>query len=592
AALGQMAVGELTIQFDLVDGGSAPASAIDLGLVQLDDWQLLPGIATLGPAQISLSYAGGAWTGDVEAELTLASGQGALAQLRLPTPAQRGSLSFENVDPDLTLAALSALCNLADLAAMPLVGALLPQPVDEVELLLTSAAQPLAIAAAQVMVRIPQQSLGRLTLDAASFAVQPTMPGTSDPPAGFWLEGTWDATLVATVVWEDPTPKLLAGRLRPTGDVPIGGLLERLLGEAAQSTLLPAVAQLLLADGTFEQDAADCALRAFALRLAEDAALPIAAATASELVVRWAATTADAPEQYRLEGTIRGAERAALIAIEFRGADGRVDATITSLPDAEPLTTPQLLELLGLPEPEILVPQGAPPFDELPFTSASATLTVDPLQLETLTVVVATEDALPALTRPAIELTGLTQQVDYERTAQPVTRGVVTGRLAIERTDVTLPYVRGADDVPEFRASVTLASNGAPDYRTLIAAAPWEPEYRVPDDLGIPAAIPLTTLTAVARPGAFVAVEGFDAATTWTFAVDRLTLDMVELGGRVHISAGTPTYAVALFGTLRYDGFVGAGATFAFEPARRVLTAVASEDPAGIDLPAAAGGLG
>ncbi len=591
AALPQQAVEALTVEFDLLDDGTpSPVTAIDLGLVQLAGWDLLPGIASLGPAQVALRSTGGTWSGQLEAELTLADGPGAIADVTLPTPALPGMLAFGNGAPELTLGALAALCGLGDLGALPLVAALIDVEVDEVKLQLAYPSS--AIAAAQVTVHVDQQQLGVLALDGVTFAIQPVLLGADGTPTGLWLEGRWDGALVATVVWEATVPELLAGRLRPIAPAPIGELLGRLLGEAAQSTLLPAVAPLLFADGTFELGVADHALSAFALRLAEDASLPIASAAAGELVVRWAAATQDAPERYRLEGTIRGAEHAVLVAIEFRGAEGRVDAVFANVPDADPLTAPQLLELLGLPVPEVLVPDGAPAFDELPFTSATATLSVDPFQLETLTVVVATEATLPLLAEPAIELTNLTEQLDYERTAQPPTRGVVTGRLALERASVTLPYVRGADGVPEFRAAVTLAPADAPDHRTLISAAPWEPGYRVPTELDIPAAIPLTTLTAAARPGAFVDVEGFDADTTWTFAIDRLTLRLAQLGGRVRVAASPPGHAVALHGTLRYDGFVGAGATFAFAPGQRVLTAAATEDPAAIDLPAVASGLG
>lgn len=592
AALPQQAVEQLTVQFDVLeDGTPTPASAIDVGLVQLAEWDLLPGIASLGPAQVALRYAGGAWSGQVEAELALAGGPGAIARVTLPTPAQPGMLVFENGAPELTLGALAALCGLGDFGALPLVAALIDVEVDEVELALAYPSS--ALTAAQVTVQVNQQQLGVLALDGVTFAIQPVLLGAGGTPTGLWLEGRWDGTLVATVVWEAPAPELLAGQLRPIAQTPIGELLGRLLNEAAQSTLLPAVAQLLLADGTFELGvAADHALSTFALRLADDAALPIASAAAGELVVQWAVATPDAPGQYRLEGTIRDVEHAALIAIEFRGAEGRVDAVLANVPDADPLTAPQLLELLGLPVPDVLVPDGAPAFDELPFTSATATLSVDPFQLETLTVLVATEATLALLAEPAIELTSLTEQLDYERMAQPVTRGVVSGRLALERASVTLPYVREVDGVPEFRAAVTLAPADAPDYRALISAAPWEPGYQVPGELDIPAAIPLTTLTAAARPGAFVEVEGFDADTTWTFAIDRLTLRLAQLGGRVHVAASPPGYAVALRGTLRYDGFAGAGATFAFAPGQRVLTAAATEDPTAIDLPAIASGLG
>jgi hypothetical protein len=605
--LGEMAVAALTLNLP-PEPGSAEEGRVEMTLISEGGWELVPGIVSLGAAGVELAFDAGSWSATVEGEgeVGVVGLVGVSAQLA--TPELDGAISFENAGEDLTLAALVGLCNLGDLGAVPIVGGLAANPVAQVELVPAHgqpASQPAAVG---FSIAIEPLEVGVLDLSWASVEVARRLDGLAGASTAFWLEASWGEDLVASLFYDDAEEsERLNGELRPIAPVELGDALTRLLGETAESTLLPAVAALPMRNGTLVQETTGFELLSCEVAAGLTASLPVAAANASALSARWAAAHEEdgeeVPEVYLLAGrlTREEVEPEATIEIEFRGDEEAetVAGAIGPVPDGEPLTAAGLLELLDLERPEVLTPEGAPEFFELEVTSATATFSVDPFQLETLTVLVETQEKLTLLPAPApIELLELAMEVDYDRQADPATSGFVSGKLPLEPKPVTLRYVQPEGEEPEFLAEVTLEASEAPEYRQLTGAEPYDPGYELPEGLGIPAAIPMSVLRAAARPGEFVELRGHDEATAWKVTVGQLTMEVEALGGSVRVEPGPDpeaehSFELSLFGRLAYHGFVGSDASFTWGPERSsVLTASATEDPTAIDLAAIAGALG
>ncbi|MET0559897.1 MAG: hypothetical protein ABW065_14725 [Solirubrobacterales bacterium] len=622
--LGGLAASLLTVTLGSPEGEFDPFR-IDLGLVGIDTWKLLPGVVEPGLAQVSLIYEDGLWSAKVEGEARIGKGNEVAFSSHLPTASVGGDVSFENAGDDLTVEALADLCGLGGLGSVPVLGDLVRCPVDEVEMLLP---QVPGSGISGVGFAFGAEPIEAGVFDLDWVGVEAVRRHREDDPGfatAFWLEGQWQRDVVVSLLYGDANPEragTLRGELRPLATVELGRVLTGLLKEKAESTLMPAVAKLAMRGGESEQRTRDFALNSFRIALAEAAALPVAEASAGELAARWVAahedekTKEEVPEVYALDGrlTRKGCKYEAALESQFRGEEKAktVAGTIRALPthegeseeekEAKKFTVATLLELLDLERPQVLTPKEAPEFFELEPTSVEATFSVEPFRLEALTIVVRTDKALSLLAAPQrIELEHLTLRIDYVREPKPgeaKIRGVVLGDLPLQPKAVTLAYTESKGEQAAFRAKVELKEEEAPDYRRLIGGEPYEPGYGVPDEPGLPAAIPMTNLTATARPGEYVELSGYDPRTSWELPVDRLTLKLGALGGRVRVAPGDGQDAphrfdLALFGRLEYHGFVDGEALFTWGPEKpSLLTAEASEKAVDIDLAAIAAGLG
>lgn len=612
--LDRLAVEQLT--FTPPPGGAgAEEGCVEMSLIAMSGWKLLPGVVDLRLAQVALTWEGGLWSARVEGEGSIGPLRAVAVSADLATPDLGGAISFENAGAELTVTALADLCGLGSLGQVPILGAMTGKPVTQVELVPAIGLES-SLAAAGFNLAIDPVEAGVLDLTWGSMEVARTLLGPDAVTAqstAFWLEARWGKDLVASLFYDDAAqPERLLGTLRPIAAVALGDALRRLLEETAESTLLPAVAKLPMAGGALVQRSADFGLLSCEVALKRAAGLPVAAATASGLKARWVGAhkegDEEVPEAYLLDGRLsrEGYEHEASIEIGFRGDDKTKTArgTIGPVPpeagkEEEELTAAILLELLGLEKPQVPTPKGAPEFFDRKITSATATFSVEPFRLEALTIVVKTGERLPLLPAPGpIDLFDLTMQIDYGREAKPTTSGFVSGDLKLEPKPVTLVYTEPENEDAAFRATVTLKAEEAPDYRKLIAAEPYDPGYPLPGGLGIPAAIPMTALDAVAKPEEYVLLRGHDERTTWPARLDRLEMEVGDLGGQVRVArAATPggphRFELSLFGRLAYRGFVGADGRFTWGPGEThsVLTASATENPEGIDLPAIAEAL-
>jgi len=618
-ALDNLAAVLLTVTLSGPEQGSE-LLRIDLGLSTLSEWELLPGVVTAQPAQVALVYSAGIWSAEVEGEAAVGGAGPVGISAQLSTPELAGAISFENAEPDFTVGALASLCGLGDLSAVPILGGLLGNPVDAVQLALTPA-PGISLAAAGFSLAADPLQVGLLQLDWVGVEAARTLDPA--PSVGFWLEAQSAEDLIVSLFYDDATEATrLRGTLRPIAEVGLGDALTRLLGTTAESTLMAAVAKLPIEEGSFVLESKDFATLSCGVVLRPAAALPVAAASAGQLSARWVAahedekTKQEVPEAYALDGrlTRKECKYEAALEAQFRGDEEAktVVGTIKALPtrkgeseeekEAKKFTVTTLLELLDLKRPQVLTPAGAPEFFELEPTTVEATFSVEPFRLEALTIVVKTEKTLSLLAAPQpIELHTMALRVEYVREpkeGEPSISGVVLGDLPLQPKAVTLAYTEPKGEQAAFRAKVELKEEEAPDYRRLIGAEPYDPGYGIPDEPGLPAAIPMTSLTAVARPGEYVELSGFDPRTPWELPVGGLTLKVGALGGRVRVTPGEDPEAphqfdLALFGRLEYHGFFDSEALFTWGPQKpSLLTAKASEGADAIDLAAIATDLG
>ncbi len=600
----KLALGELTLALELAPGAATIISSFAVGLVLLEGWEILPGILTLGAVQVDLSYEGDAWEGGANADAVLGGLYPVSAEIELPTSTAPGAVSFSSASPELTIVKLIQLCGLGDLSQVPVLGTLLSIAVSEVELQLvypTGSTQP-ALAAVAFSLAAGEQLLGWLQLSALSLAVERRLldaAGKPAPSTSFWLEAQWDTTKVVSLSYDTVNAEL-KGQLRMTGPETIAELLSKLLGSTVANALLPLIGQFKVRDGSIALHSTDFSLISCAIRLDTSAVLEIGSATVSELSVSYTAAKDKQPQTYELLGTITGTGTDASIAIKCQaGEDGTVSADIESTTGTTGVTATGLLGMLGLSAPSVPEPEDAPKFFDLKLTHAGASFSLTPgLQLQTLNVSVVSTATLALLSSPAITLTGLALEVNYDRTASPTMMGFITGQLQIGDALVTVKYVQGKDGEAEFQASLETAGDHTPDFASLIASGSYGPGYGLPSGLGIPAQIPMARLTVVARPGKFVDVAGYKDTTSWDVALGALKMNVLGLGGRVKLQApaqtgGSASYEVTLFGQLAFNGFVSASALFSFGSNRNsVLSASATSSQGAIQLPVIAGALG
>jgi glyoxylase-like metal-dependent hydrolase (beta-lactamase superfamily II) len=619
-ALGELAVERLVLA--LAPGSTDPAAGeIEIELAGQTDWTLVPGIVAVRPTAVMLSWRGGRWKGEVEGEGPIGPVGPVAVSAQLATPELPGAASFENAGEELTVAALASLCGLGDLSAVPVVGELSTAVVAAVELF--SSPGSISLTAVGFSAAIEPRAVGVFELAWASIEVDRNLPGGSEPDAtGFWLEAQWGSDLIVSLLYDDAVdPKIISGQLRPIATVKLGDLLTRLLGEAAKALLLSAVGEMAIAAGTSVQRGEGFELTACGASLSPAAALSVANASAGQLSARWVAEHENekgekVPVVYALDGrlTREKCKYEAALEMQFKGDEKAqtVAGTIRAIPtregeseeekEAKKFTVTTLLELLDLERPQVLTPKGAPEFFELEPTAVEATFSVDPFRLEALTVLVRTDKTLALLAAPQpIELEHLTLRVDYVREpkqGEPKISGVVLGELPLPPKAVTLAYTEPKGEEAAFRAKLELKEEEAPNYRELVANEPYSPGYGVPDEPGLPRAIPMTSLTATARPGEYVELSGYDPQTLWALPIGGLTIDVNALGGRVRVTPGESPDAphrfdLSLFGRLEYRGFVGAEALFTWGPKKpSLLTAEASEKAGDIDLAAVATDLG
>jgi metallo-beta-lactamase superfamily protein len=593
---------------------------VDLGLASDAEWEPLPGLAGFTLAQVALIYMDGRWSAEVEGDARVGPAGAVGASARLSTPEQGGSFSFENSSEELTVAALAALCGVSGLEGVPILGDHLGEIVDMIELAMAPA--PAArLAGVGFSAGAEPVEAGVFELDAVELRGLVQLEGDGGPTTDLWVEGYWEEDLVVSLSYEEgPEPEKLSGTVQP---LPAGiaavTALERLLGSDAESPLLPALAGMELRNGTFAAASDGFELLSCALDLKSAATLPVAAATAAQLRANWVAAQEgeeEVPEVYLLEGRLsrKECEHEAALEIQFRNEEEEattVAGTIRRLPPepeedeeeekAKELTVARLLELLGLEQPEVLTPEEAPEFFEREPSSVEAVFSVDPFQLETLRIVVESGEELLLLPEPGqILLQNLTLKIDYRREpeeGEEEIEGVVFGELPLRPKAVTLAYTEPEGEEAAFRAEQDMEEE-APDYRRLIGASPYDPGYGVPDEPGMPAAIPMRLLTAAARPGEYVELSGYDEETAWEIPVGELEMDLGALGGRVRVTpgerAGAPhEFELWLFGKLAYHGFVGDNARFTWGPDKpSLLTATASEAADEIDVAAIATALG
>lgn len=605
---------------------------IDLGLATLGDWELVPGIVTAQPAQVALVYSAGRWSAEVEGEAAVGAAGPVGVSARLSTPELAGAISFENAEVDFTVGSLASFCRLGDLAAVPILGGRLSDTVDAVELALTRAPGN-ALAGAGFSLATDPLQVGLLQLDQVGVEAARQLldqDGLPAPSIEFWLEAQCGEDAIVSLFYDDAAEaKQLRGTLRPIAAVGLGDALTRLLGTTAESTLMAAVAELPIGEGSFVLASKDFAPLSCAIPLGREAALPVAAAAASRLGARWAAAEETAnegeeevPEVYLLDGRLSREEckYEAALEVRFRGDDEAktVAGAIAALPpgegedeaerEAKKFTVATLLELLDLERPQVLTPEGAPEFFELEASagevtiSVEATFSVEPFRLEAMTIVVQTEERLSLLKPPQpIELERLALRVEYVREpeqGEPNISGVVRGDLPLQPEAVTLAYTEPEGEEAAFRAEVELAEDKAPDYRKLLGAEPYDPGYGVPDEPRLPETIPIAKLTAAARPGEYVDLSGYDPRNPWELPVGGLTVKVGALGGRVRVTPGESAEAphrfdLALFGRLECHGFLDPEALFTWGPEKpSLLTAEAAEKPGEIDLAAIADDLG
>ncbi len=600
----KLALGELTAMLEVPATGASTIGSLTVGLAMLEGWEIVPKLLKLGAVQVEATYEDGAWSGEASADAVLGGAYPVSGEIVLPTPTSAGAISFSSANPDLTIAKLIEVCGLGDLSQVPVLGTLLSVAVTDVELQLvyqTGATQP-SLAAVGFSLAAGEKLLGWLQLSSLSLEVERRLLGQGgkpEPSTSFWLEAQWGTTILASLLYDSAKAEL-GGRLRMTGPETLADLLSKLLGTTIANALLPLIGQFAVRDGSLTLSTADFSPLSFSLRLDTSAALKLGTATIAELSVQYAAAKGKEPASYRLLGTLSGSGAEATIAIECEaGKDGTVSASIESMPGTAGLTARGLLGMLGLSAPTVLEPVGAPKFFDLKLTHASATFGVaGALQLKALSVSVVSTGTLALLSSPAIALTGLALEVDYDSAATPTTTGFVCGQLQVGPALVTVKYVVGKDGEAEFQASLEPSGAQIPDFAALISSGAYHPGYGLPADLGIPAQIPMARLTAVARPGKFVEVAGYKDTTAWPVAVGSLTIDVLALGGRVKVQApeqtgGPATYEAALFGQLSFNGFVSTSALFTFGSNRNsVLSASASSGQPAIQLPAIAGALG